>query len=117
MKKRLEGSTCEPVIQKNDDLKAEGLIMSRSDKEHISTDTKTILSFQCGTGKERIDDIQAGTSVDLYSENSASSINIESSTNIREMEEQALANNVDMEQEVWSVYYLFIIINQRVKAK
>lgn len=105
------------VSEKNDDLKAEAFTLSRSDKEYEHAVTKCISgsSFDAvpifgpslDIVTDRIDDMQTGTSADQCSENSLSSINIESSTINREMDDQ-VENYIE---QVCSVYYVLVIIN------
>lgn len=107
---RHEGSTHKPVLDITNDLQAEGLIMTKPDKEHISTASKIIASLTCDTETEKVDHMQAGSSYNLWLDNSASSTNIESSTNIKEIKKNTEENYVEMEQEVLFVYCLFVKI-------
>lgn len=84
--------------------------MTRPDKEHISTASKNIASLTCYNETEKIDDMQAGTSHYLLLDKSTYSIDIESSTNIKEMQKNTEVNYVERGQQVLSVYYLLVII-------
>lgn len=87
------------MSEKNDDLKAEAFTLPRSDKEYEHAVTKCISGPSFDIVTDRTDDMQTGTSADQWSDNSVSSINIESSTINSEIDDQ-IEKYVEIEQQV-----------------